>query len=96
MSVIAKEFIYKAPKINNYTLTHTTSKQQNTSHIKKLFEALLKNSDKENLGIDKYPPHKALYLSVVKASGIHKNNTLTYPDKLNFEHIFEYFDKKIL
>jgi thymidine kinase len=94
MSVIAKEFIYKAPKINNYTLIHTTSKQQNTSHIKKLFEALLKNSDKENLGIEKYPPHKALYLSVVKASGIHKNNKLTYPDKLNFEYIFEFFDEK--
>jgi len=94
MTTITKKFIYNTPKINNYTLIHTTSKQQNTSHIKKLFEALLKNSDKENLGIEKYPPHKALYLSVVKASGIHKNNRLTYPDKLNFEHIFEYFDKK--
>jgi len=95
MSSIAKKFIFKTPKINNYTLIHTTSKQQNTSHMKKLFVAMLHNANKENLGIEKYPSHKALYLSVIKASGIHKNNQLGYPNRLNFEHIFEFFDKKL-
>jgi energy-coupling factor transporter ATP-binding protein EcfA2 len=95
LTKIAKKFIYKAPKINNYTLIHTTSKQTNTSHIKKLFQAMLENSDKENLGIEKYPPHKALYLSVIKASGIHKENKLNYPNKLNFNYIFEFFDNEL-
>jgi len=95
MSEIAKKFNYKTPKINNYTLIHTTSKAQNTSILKKLYEAMLKNSDKENLGIEKYPPHKALYLSVIKASGIHRENRLTYPNNLNFEYIFEFFDKEL-
>jgi len=95
MSKIAKKFIYKTPKINNYTLIHTTSKAQNTSILKKLYEAMLTNSDKENLAIEKYPPHKALYLSVIKASGIHRKNRLTYPNALNFEHIFEFFDEEL-
>ena len=95
MSKIAKKFIYKTPKINNYTLIHTTSKAQNTSILKKLYEAMLTNSDKENLAIEKYPPHKALYLSVIKASGIHRKNRLTYPNALNFEYIFEFFDEEL-
>lgn len=95
LTKIAKKFVYKTPKINNYTLIHTTSKHTNTSHIKKLFTAMLENAHKENLGIEKYPPHKALYLSVIKASGIHKDNKLTYPDKLNFNYIFEFFDEEL-
>ena len=94
MSTIVKKFIYKTPKINNYTLIHST-KQQNTTYIKKLFKAMLNNSDKKNLGIEKYPPHKALYLSIIKASGIHRDNKLTYPNNLNFEYIFEFLDEKL-
>ena len=95
MSKIAKKFNFKTPKINNYTLIHTTSKAQNTSMLKKLYEAMLENPDKENLGIEKYPSHKALYLSVIKASGIHRENRLTYPNNLNFEYIFEFFDEEL-
>jgi len=94
LTKIAKKYINKTPKINNYTLIHTTSKAQNTSHIKALYKAMLENANKDNLGIEKYPPHKALYLSVIKASGIHKNNKLIYPDKLNFNYVFDFFDNE--
>ena len=32
---------------------------------------------------------------MIKASGIHVNNELTYPSKLNFRYIFTFFDEKL-
>ncbi len=90
-----------APKINNYTLNHTiVNKGTNTTVVKKLFEAMMENSDKENLGIDKFPAQKALYLSVIKPSGIHRklNNEkweLCEPNNLNFDRIWKTIEKTL-
>ena len=90
ISTIAEKVFPDAPRINNYTLNHTiANKGTNTTTIKKLFKAMLENEEKAYLGIDKFPAQKALYLSVIKPAGIHKqqkDNTwrLSEPDDLNF------------
>ncbi len=93
LSKIAQTNFDKCPILNNYTLNHTVAnKGTNTTAIKLLFDRLLNNSHEENLGFDpkKYPAEKALYLSVIKPSGIHTNLRLTKPtDKLNFEYIWD-------
>ena len=101
ISAIAEDTFPDAPKINNYTLNHTiASKGTNTTTVKKLFEAMLENEEKAYLGIDKFPAQKALYLSVIKPAGLHKELKggiwkLSEPDKLNFTPIWKAI-KKIL
>lgn len=84
----------ETPKLNNYTLNHTTS---NTTYIKALFSRLLEDADKEGLAIDKYPAEKALYLSVIKPSGIHREEKgvlgLYKPNGSNFESIWDCISK---
>lgn len=98
LSNIAESNYPDTPIINNYTLNHTLANSgTNTSNIKKLFENLLNNSDIEELGINKYPAEKALYLSVIKPAGIHKiindQYVLCKPDNLNFQPVWKYIDK---
>jgi energy-coupling factor transporter ATP-binding protein EcfA2 len=98
MSDIIEKSYPDAPQINNYTFNHTlVSKGTNTTHVKKLFEAMLANSEKEYLGIDKYPAHKALYLSVIEPAGIHQKVNgewkLISPRGLNFEKVWVELNK---
>lgn len=90
-----------APKINNYTFNHTiVNKGVNTTSVKKLFEAMIEHSDKKYLNIEKYPAWKALYLSVIKPAGIHKEINgqwvLSEPDGLNFEKSWSVIEKTLL
>ncbi|WP_152632546.1 hypothetical protein [Aliarcobacter butzleri] len=89
------------PKINNYTLNHTISnKGNNTTFLKALFNQLLNDSNKENLGIENFPVEKALYLSVIKPSGIHRKEENTYglfiPNAMNFENIWNNISKSLI
>ena len=90
ISTIAESTFPDAPIINNYTLNHTiANKGTNTTAVKKLFEAMFENEEQAYLGIDKFPAQKALYLSVIKPAGIHKEQKngvwkLSEPDNLNF------------
>ena len=101
ISTIAEDAFPDAPQINNYTLNHTiTNKGTNTTTIKKLFEAMLEDEEKVYLGIDKFPAQKALYLSVIKPAGIHKQQKdgtwrLSEPDNLNFAPVWNRI-KKVL
>lgn len=99
-SIVEKNF-NKTPIINNYNLNHTISNNAgtNTTYLKYLFKELLENPDKENLGFieDKFPAEKALYLSVIKPSGIHTftdgKYKLVEPTGSNFQHIWKDINK---
>lgn len=101
VSNIIENTFSDAPKINNYTLNHTiVDKGKNTTIVKKLFEAMLKSEDKADFDIEKFPPQKALYLSVIKPSGIHKQQKdgswkLSDPDKLNFTPVWKKIKKQL-
>lgn len=88
------------PQINNYTFNHSSGKGQVTAILRRLFVAMLKNSDKQNLGIEKYPPEKALYLSVVKLAGMHEERDncwyLKEPDSLNFGAVWNFLKKRLV
>lgn len=99
LSMIAKESYSDTPIINNYTFNHTIAhKGASTTSIKKLFEGMLKNSHLKNLGIEKLPAEKALYLSVIEKAGIHKelkegSYILSEPSELNFSNVWKYISK---
>lgn len=88
------------PKINNYTLNHTISnKGTSTTFIKALFNSMLENPDQKDLGIEKFPAEKALYLSIIKPSGIHRFEKDAYalypPNDLNFENVWNEITKSL-
>lgn len=94
LTEISKDNFADSPILNNYTLNHTISnKATNTTIVKGLFKKLLEESDKDDLGFLKFPPEKALYLSIVKPSGMHKKIGTVYglcePSNLNFKNIWK-------
>ena len=99
ISNIATKSYPDTPMINNYTFNHTIAhKGTSTTTIKKLFEAMLTNSNLKNLGIQKLPAEKALYLSVIEPSGIHKElknglYALSEPNNLNFQNVWKFITK---
>jgi hypothetical protein len=103
LSSIVEYFYHDSPKINNYTFTHmAVNKGSNTTSIKNLFKAMLDNSHLKDFGIAKFPPEKALYLSVIKPSGVHKQNQktdlweLTAPNNnLNFLNVWQFISSFI-
>lgn len=56
--------------------------------MKKLFEHMINNEKDENLGIEKLPAHMAIYLSVIKRSGLHSEKSgkwsFSMPTEKNF------------
>lgn len=90
MSGILEKCFTHTPIINNYTLNHTENK--NTSIVKLLFNAMLENPYKEYLGFTKMPAEKALYLSVIKPTGIHIKSKdcyiLSEPSRDDFKPIW--------
>lgn len=69
-NVYDKTAIYKNESVNKHKISTTIS-----SARKNLFNALLNNWDKENLGIDKFPPEKAVYLTLLNETGIHRKKS---------------------
>ncbi len=100
ISDIVERFYPDAPKINNFNFNHTIkNKATNTTAIKKLFEAMLEQSNKRKLGIEKYPAQMALYLSVIEPSGIHREINgeykLSKPNSLNFNKTWDLIEKTL-
>ena len=101
LSTISNNFYCDTPKINNYMLNHTiANKGTNTTYIKALFLRLLEDFDKKGLSIEKYPAEKALYLSIIKPSGIHREEKGTWslfrPNGSNFENIWSFIAKYVV
>ena len=70
--------IYKfTPKFNNELINKQFISTPISTARKHLIRALLSNEHKEDLGFDKekFPPQKAIYISLLKQSGIHQKNS---------------------
>lgn len=69
--------------------------------VKMLFKHMLEHETNENIGIEKTPAEKAIYLSVVKKSGLHvfdKKSKLwgfTEPDQCNFTPLWQLLTKQM-
>jgi len=68
--------VYSLTPVINNELINKHKLSSNISGAKaKYLEALLKNSDKEDLGFekDKFPPEKTIYYTILKNTGLHIN-----------------------
>ncbi|WP_216937791.1 hypothetical protein [Acinetobacter sp. BY484] len=76
-SDIADKMFEKCPRIFNELVVRNEISSSAASGRRKLLEKMLENSDLENLGIEKFPAEKAMYLSCLKRLGMHELNLET-------------------
>lgn len=72
LSVICDGIYDKTPVIRNELVNRRKMSGVSTSARKKLIQAMLENGEKENLGIEGYPPEMSIYRSLLLDSEIHK------------------------
>jgi len=72
LSKILDKIYYKAPIFKNELINREKPSTQAIAARNKLILALLHNADKPDLGIEKYPAEKGIYLTFLKASNLHR------------------------
>ena len=66
------EIYNAAPHIVNELINRDSPSTQAVGARKKLLEAALKNANKQHLGIQKYPPEKGMYMSLLDKTRLHR------------------------
>lgn len=71
LSDICDVLYSETPRIWNELINRRILSSQGAAARRNLIEGMLLRSDKENLGIEGYPPERSMYESLLKASGLH-------------------------
>ncbi len=86
LSEICDTVYHKTPLIRNELINRRKISGAVTTARKKLIQAMLENSDQENLGITGYPAEMSVYRSLLSETGIHRENVGVwgfYPPKID-------------
>ena len=86
MSKILDEAYSKAPKFHNELINRDVLSSQAAAGRNRLLFAMLNNQDQPDLGIEKFPPEKAIYRALLRANDLHREVELnkwrlTAPDE---------------
>lgn len=79
VSDIAENQVPQAIVCNNELVNRNTPSPNAKGAIRELVKRMVENSKEPILGIDKYPPERAIYESILKNNGIHRSD-----DGVNF------------
>ncbi|MFM2320210.1 MAG: hypothetical protein RLZZ215_2831 [Pseudomonadota bacterium] len=74
LSDILGSLYYRMPTIKNELINRDKPSSQAAAGRNKLLEMMLLHPDEEALGIEKFPPEKAMYLALLRESGIHRQD----------------------
>lgn len=74
LSGLCDDLFALAPRVRNELVNRHSISSAAAAARQKLFECMLKYADQPSLGLpnDRYPPEKSMYLSVLAASGLHR------------------------
>lgn len=70
-SRLAAELYSKAPRIRNELVNRAKPSSNAVAATRALMNAMIKAPEKPSLGIQKYPPEKGLYVSLLESTGLH-------------------------
>ena len=94
LSGVLQKVYSKAPTVHNELVNRDKPSSNANSARIKLIQAMVHHGDEEDLGFDKFPPEKGVYLSVLRKTGLHKEVELNSwafvaPEKGSaFEHVW--------
>ncbi|MCO6433069.1 hypothetical protein [Nitrosomonas nitrosa] len=71
LSSILKSNYTKTPYLHNELINREKPSASAMAGRKKLLLAMLENEGAEDLGIEKFPPEKAIYRSILRSTGLH-------------------------
>lgn len=74
LSYVLSELYRDMPVIKNELINRNKPSSQAAAGRNKLLEMMLLNSDQEDLGIEKFPPEKAIYRAVLRETGLHRQD----------------------
>lgn len=74
LSKICDIVYHKGPNVWNELINKRELSLQGSKARRELMKLLIYNADKEKLGINGYGPERSLYDSLIRLSGIHRNN----------------------
>lgn len=99
-SIIADKHVSENFICNNELINRNKPSPSAKGAIRELLKRMIENGDEENLGIEKYPPEKGIYESVLLKNGIHKADTynnfsISRPDDARLQLIWVCADELI-
>lgn len=71
LSGVLERVYWKSPVLHNELINRDRPSSQANAARNRLLEAMMECPDKEDLGIEKFPPEKAIYRSIILKTGIH-------------------------
>lgn len=74
MSEVLHDIYSSCPVIKNELINRDRPSAQAVAARNKLLLAMIENENEIDLGIEKFPPEKAIYRSVLREAGFHKEN----------------------
>ncbi|MDD2942824.1 MAG: hypothetical protein PHC51_07650 [bacterium] len=72
LSSICDDLYRHTPRLWNELINRRALSSQGAAARRNLIERMLQNADQENLGIEKFPPERSMYDSILKAGGLHR------------------------
>jgi hypothetical protein len=75
LSDICDQIYPQSPRIRNELITRRTLSSAAAAARRNLVERILTHADKESLGLEGYPPERSMYESVLKATGLHRQDS---------------------
>lgn len=80
LSTVLERVYHKAPILHNELINRDRPSSQANAARNKLLEAMMECPNEKDLGIDKFPPEKAIYRSILRETGIHNKDTLEFKE----------------
>jgi len=80
LSRVLEGVFSKAPVLHNELINRDRPSAQANAARNKLLEAMMECPDKKDLGIEKFPPEKAIYRSIIRETGLHNKDTLEFQE----------------
>lgn len=74
LSEVLKYVFYRSPTLHNELINRDKPSSQAMAGRNKLFYAMLACPESSDLGIEKFPPEKAIYLSILRETGLHRRS----------------------
>jgi len=80
LSYVLERVYCKAPILHNELINRDRPSAQANAARNKLLEAMMECPNKKDLGIEKFPPEKAIYRSIIRETGLHQRDTLEFQE----------------
>ena len=87
LSSVLESIYCETPILHNELINRDRPSAQANAARNKLLAAMMKSADEKDLGIEKFPPEKAIYRSIIRETGLHNpENGFKEPDKNSTVH----------